>query len=140
MKIGIYFGEEVEVLFKRKKDLYIRYEDGVEEFVPIDEVTQVKTKKLINTERKLEQFEKHFGSVERVNQINTQPCIICGKIPSENMHVISRSAGGTWEDIIPACHQHHAEQHLIGIKSFQEKYQLNLTETAKFYAEKFPVI
>ena len=138
---GIYFGEIVEILFERKGDFYIKYDDGLEEFVPQNDVSDVRGrrhKKSANSERKTKKFIKHFGSKERVKRINCQPCVVCYTTPSQNAHILSKGAGGTYNDIIPLCQKCHAEQHQIGIKSFAEKYQIDLVELAKYYAEEFP--
>lgn len=82
----------------------------------------------------MNQFKKHFGSRRRVQIISAIPCIICNTSPSENAHVISKAAGGTWKDVVPMCHRHHLEQHQTGIKTFQEKYKINLIEISKKYA------
>ena len=77
-------------------------------------------------------FEHHYGSQERVEAVHRMRCLICFRLPSENAHVKSKGAGGTYKDIVPLCHRHHREQHQIGIATFSQKYDVNLaTEAAR---------
>ncbi len=53
---------------------------------------------------------------------------------SECAHVVSRGAGGADRDnTVPMCRSHHREQHRIGIKSFEQKYGLDLSVLALEY-------
>jgi hypothetical protein len=79
-----------------------------------------------NSKRKASRFATAFGSRERVEAIKAMPCCVCGSRPSENAHIRSRAAGGTWQDIVPLCRAHHREQHDIGLATFQERHAINL--------------
>lgn len=69
--------------------------------------------------RKSQAFDRTYGSVERVEWVQRQPCWICGTTPSENAHVksggMSRKADAQY--IVPLCFTHHAEYHR-GVKTF----------------------
>lgn len=61
------------------------------------------------------------------NRRGAFPCRGLGILGSECAHVKSRDAGG--DDIgncVPLCHAHHEEQHRIGIRSFQQRYGVDL--------------
>lgn len=60
-----------------------------------------------NRERKAKLFAAQFGSAERVEAIKSLPCVVCGKVPTENAHLKSRATGGTWRDVTPLCVLHH---------------------------------
>lgn len=51
----------------------------------------------------------------------------------EAAHTKSRGAGGKSKHLIPLCRAHHTEQHLLGIKTFAMKYQLDLKQEAERY-------
>ena len=89
-------------------------------------------------ERKQKRWENNFGSLERVSIINSLPCVICKRIPSQNAHGRSRGSGGKWQSIVPLCQIHHHEQHFIGIQTFQNKYSVDLDDIAEFLAELIP--
>jgi hypothetical protein len=56
----------------------------------------------------------------------------CGLIGSiDAAHVRSRGAGGDSRDLVGLCTRHHAEQHAIGILSFQERYDIDLKAKAE---------
>lgn len=68
------------------------------------------------------------------------PCHICrltaGKpVPSgsEACHVQSVGAGGDDTQALPMCHEHHVEQHTMGIVSFQKRHKVNLKRGAATY-------
>jgi len=129
--MNTYYGEPIEILFKRGCNVQIIYADGYEEMVPIADI-EISSKKT-----KRSDFKRRFGSVARVDLINGLACVICSVIPSQNAHVRSRGAGGGWADIIPLCQEHHLEQHTLGNKSFQKKYSVDLTLIAKEYAGQY---
>jgi len=70
--------------------------------------------------------EKHFGPIERVMLVKMTPCLICRQLPSENAHLVSRGAGGTYKDIIPLCHKHHSQLDIKGRTSFEAIHNINL--------------
>lgn len=56
-----------------------------------------------------------------------------GKV--EAAHAKSRGAGGDSRDLIPMCMRHHSESHTIGVRTFEERYSLNLEQMAAWYEE-----
>jgi hypothetical protein len=91
-----------------------------------------------NPARKHDRFRRAFGSKARVEMIRREPCAVCRSTPSENAHVRSRGAGGTWEDVIPLCPWHHREQHTVGLATFAARHQIALETVARWYAEHYP--
>lgn len=69
--------------------------------------------------------------------IRVQPCLVPigpheGRV--QVCHVRSRGAGGPdYGNAIPMCMRHHAQQHAMGIKTFQNFYNLDLAVHAKWY-------
>jgi hypothetical protein len=56
-------------------------------------------------------------------------CAVCRSPAfSECAHFKTKRNGGDENNVFPLCHHCHAEQHLVGIKSFQERHSLNLEE------------
>lgn len=53
-----------------------------------------------------------------------EPCLICGRAPTDRCHIKSRGAGGTWEpdNVLLMCREHHVEQHRIGWARFALRY------------------
>ncbi len=70
------------------------------------------------------------------------PKIACPLVePAQVAHIKSRGAGG--KDVgetVPLCAHHHLEQHRIGVKSFAEKYGLDLKAAARWYAEQYRAV
>jgi RNase P subunit RPR2 len=87
-----------------------------------------------NPARKRKRFAEAFGSRERVEAIRRTPCVVCGVVPSENAHVRSRGAGGTWQDVVPLCRDHHREQH-AGARTFEANHNLDLATLAAHFAQ-----
>jgi hypothetical protein len=75
--------------------------------------------------------------------ISTLPCLLYGhpgercetwgSFRSEAAHVRTRRNNPDAGNLIPLCHKHHFEQHAIGVKSFGEKYGLDLSVKAEAY-------
>jgi 5-methylcytosine-specific restriction endonuclease McrA len=77
-------------------------------------------------------WHQAYGSQGLVRYINELGCLVCGYSPADAAHVKSRGAGGGWyQNLVPLCRKHHTEQHTIGIKTFEKKYDLNLKATAE---------
>lgn len=74
----------------------------------------------------------HYGPPGYLDYVHDQPCAIrgCKRRPTQAAHATTRGAGGTWEDLLPLCWKHHAEQHTAGILTFQKRYQINLARVA----------
>ena len=89
-----------------------------------------------NPERKARLTEEQFGPLARRKWIKMQPCVIpgCGAWPCENVHVTSRGAGGTPEDIVPMCAEHHRKLHGLnsGIETFQAEHGVDLRALAEW--------
>lgn len=82
-----------------------------------------------NAKRRGSEFERCFGSVERVEWIKSLPCCVSGiRGDIENVHVrgdgAGRRAGFAW--IVPMARELHRELHRIGIHSFQQKFNVDL--------------
>lgn len=85
--------------------------------------------------------------------IRAQPCILADREPCEcsgyirvnNRHLASQfchvktvgARGGDRQNGYPGCPGHHAEQHRIGIKTFERRYGLNLKQAALDYDERY---
>lgn len=80
---------------------------------------------------KAETFALRFGSRERVEWVQNLGCLVCGRKPAQNAHVKGRAAGGTSVDIVPLDIYHHLELHQIGIKTFEARYNRDLTAWAE---------
>lgn len=67
----------------------------------------------------------------------------CKRLPIECAHVRNGTDGGTgikpsdkWT--ISLCKQHHVEQHSMGERAFEERYEINLCELAKEFLSRSP--
>lgn len=72
--------------------------------------------------------------------IRARPCIVCllGGFRSwgvEACHVRTRRNNGDRENLVPMCHNHHMEQHAIGLRSFCERYEIDLERQAVVYQD-----
>lgn len=59
-----------------------------------------------------------------------RPCEVCGSAPpSDPAHIQTRKSGGpdTKDNVWSLCREHHTMQGTIGIKSFSERFGLELT-------------
>ena len=53
-------------------------------------------------------------------------------------HVRSRGAGGTDRaNLVPMCATHHAEQHIMGIRTFEKRHSVNLKQMAAEYQVRY---
>lgn len=94
--------------------------------------------KRVNQARKAQKWTRQFHSHARVSFVKSQTCVACGALPPcENHHVVSRGAGGTFEDIVPLCVSCHRELHGPngGIKTFEKKHGVDLKEAARLTQE-----
>ena len=84
--------------------------------------------------RKQDEWERVYGSSERVQWVRRQKCVVTGISNgwSENVHVrtggTGRKADACW--IVPMVGWKHMELHRIGVKSFEEKYGIDLQALA----------
>ena len=89
----------------------------------------------VNRSRRDREYERTYGSVERVAWVKTQRCVISGELADDidNMHAkgdgAGRKADYIW--IVPARRKFHREAHRIGVKSFQAKYGVDLIQLAE---------
>lgn len=67
-----------------------------------------------------------YGTERRQKLLRLLACVVCGKVGVQLAHVHSRGSGGGAGDIVPLCPAHHAEQHTLGIASFQARYEIDL--------------
>lgn len=60
-------------------------------------------------------------------------CVICFNPVVERAHIRTRGAGAKWKEneYVYLCRKHHHEQHLVGIKTFAEKYKSYMNEIKK---------
>ncbi len=63
-------------------------------------------------------------------------CVVAGCTDGriECAHVRSRGAGGDWTSQVPLCVVHHAEEHALGIVTFQSRHGLDLADLAAAHA------
>ena len=93
----------------------------------------------VNPERRARTFARNYG--ERGDPIRAMQCAVPGHSRSptrcwgriEAAHVVARGMGGAHgdrRDLVPLCAGHHWEQTMTGIRRFQTKYGIDLTELA----------
>lgn len=72
--------------------------------------------------------------------IAEQPCLLTGKPghfcrtwsnKRDCAHVRTKTLGGDHMNCVPLCRLAHQEEHAIGIKSFEVKYQVDLSDEAQ---------
>jgi hypothetical protein len=87
--------------------------------------------------KKKKQWERAYGSVERVEFIAALPCIACGMRPCDNAHGPDSDSGmgrkGSYRSIVPLCKGPsgcHAALHRIGVQSFQKQARVDLKASA----------
>jgi hypothetical protein len=85
-----------------------------------------------NEARKAAEFVRCYGSEERVEWIKSFGCVICGKKPSENVHVRGGGAGRKADArfVVPGCRAHHNELHRNGVETFEADHSIDLEATA----------
>lgn len=93
-----------------------------------------------NPKRRASEFRRCYGSRDRVMAIKALACYVCGRAPSENAHLPSRSGmgrKGDWTEIVDLCHACHRELHDCGsVEAFEAKHEgINLRERAAFLAD-----
>jgi hypothetical protein len=88
----------------------------------------------VNKDRRDREFPRTYGSIERVQWVQRQPCIVpgCDRAPCVNMHVEGGGAGrkADADKIAPGCHVHHHELDTQGRQSFEAKYGIDLQAAA----------
>jgi hypothetical protein len=95
-----------------------------------------------NAGRKAKNLDRAHGSPERRAWMKTQPCAICGRVPSDAAHV--KNGGGSRKAdaalTVPLCSDgpgalgHHAEydgrKHAGGKRTFEKKYGVDMLALA----------
>ena len=61
--------------------------------------------------------------------IRSKPCVVCGG-GAEVHHLQTRGSGGSDFTAIPLCRTCHVGVHQLGLKKFEEKYNVNLWKEA----------
>lgn len=73
-----------------------------------------------------------YGTPARVGWVQSQPSVVSGKGPCENVHVktggTGRKADACW--IVPLTHAEHRELHRRGQLTFEAKYGIDLAACA----------
>jgi len=68
--------------------------------------------------------------------LREMPCAVCAfigevqKTRTEAHHTTSRGAGGGDDTAAPTCKAHHQQYHVLGRKSFKQKYGVDLPAIA----------
>jgi hypothetical protein len=88
--------------------------------------------KACNAKRRNREWIRVYHSAERVAFIAALPCIITGKTPCENVHIIGGGMGRKASSrlIVPMIPALHRELHAIGTLSFCRKYGVALVGEA----------
>lgn len=94
-----------------------------------------------NAKRHTREWLRAYGSVERVEFVKGLPCVACGRVGfAENTHCATGGMGrkAHFTMIAPLCghlwsivNNCHGELHRIGIKSFEEKYGVDLSSCSR---------
>ena len=88
-------------------------------------------------ERAQERFARHFGPEGYRAWLLTHSCAACGNSATDQAHVRSRGAGGTWTDTVPMCRSCHVLQHTKGWRPLWEatgRSRDDLAAAAKAFA------
>ena len=64
------------------------------------------------------------------------PCLISGKVADPH-HLTSRGAYGSDYTALPLARRYHTEIEQIGVKKFEEKYNINVWKEAHRLLERF---
>jgi hypothetical protein len=110
---------------------------GLKRGKPPQRKTRVKAR---NAKRKGHRFPGNVDEAYR-EWIRSLPCQLARPScfgPVQPAHVQTRGAGGLDRgNIVPLCAMHHQRQHLLGIKSFQRVYGLDLAAIARNLGERY---
>lgn len=77
-----------------------------------------------------------INSKEYIKFVKSHHCLICGNSPVDPDHLEHLAMGGANKNglkdfsCINLCRIHHSERHHLGIKRFEEKYNINLWKEA----------
>ena len=83
--------------------------------------------------RRKKEWERAYGSYERVWWFRQCNCLVCGRLPSQNAHTKNggMSMKGPASSIVPLCSRHHRELHDTGRRTFEAKYKVDLASAAE---------
>ncbi len=83
--------------------------------------------KPMNQKRAAREFRRAFGSSERVIWIQQQPCVWCGRTPSENAHTVTGGRGRREDaaSIVPLCKGWNDERGIFHM-GCHAKYDLHM--------------
>lgn len=70
-----------------------------------------------NVKRSKREWERAYGSKQRVEWVKSQPCVACWKTPCENAHIVTGGMGrkADYDQIVPLCRYHHRVLHNEGL-------------------------
>jgi hypothetical protein len=88
----------------------------------------------VNRERRAREWERSYGSEERVSWVRSLPCSVpgCNRRMSENAHVSPEGdpsgmgRKGDARQIIPLCAPHHMEFHRAGQRTFNDTHRIDV--------------
>jgi deoxycytidylate deaminase len=72
--------------------------------------------------------------------VKSHVCCVCGYEKTDFAHVKTRGSGGGDETGVPLCRACHAEQHTIGIETFQRRHGIDLVALAEEFVQHTPDI
>lgn len=88
-------------------------------------------------ERRTRQWERAYGSEERVKWVQSLPSVVSGNGPCVNAHVpdpngpsgMGRKSDARW--IVPLTLAEERELHRVGIETFQRRHRVDLQAKAR---------
>lgn len=90
-----------------------------------------------NGKRRAKAFARAYGSIERVQWVKDQLCIVDSPLTClgeiENAHIVGGGIGRKSDaaNVVPLCVNHHRVLHEIGPRAFERRYVLSLAEHAE---------
>lgn len=89
-----------------------------------------------NPKRRRERFRRDYAG-EYADHVRMMPCLACGKWPSVAAHVRHGAYREAERNLVPLCWYHHAIQHQLGNRLFEERFRLCLKREAARLWESF---
>lgn len=103
--------------------------------------------KKVNRARKAANLKRAHGSADHRAWMKRQPCVVCGRTPSDAAHLKSGGTGrkDDWQHTVPMCstiveagYSGHHDEYDDGKQSFRAKYaHLDLEQLAVETHERF---
>lgn len=91
--------------------------------------------KKVNRKRAAKRKAEAFG--DKATWIRFHPCILSHLsscyLDIEAHHVKSRGAGGKSDCLIPMCGYHHGRLHVMGRKTFEQFFSIELDRAAEIF-------